>query len=383
MNPKKILIIGDYFSGHGGTEKVLHDFYWHFYKKYDIGLLCIDSDINERQWLNDINDVHFLNVSEYLKKIYSKNIFLKIIMQLGLKKLFKNSIYYKLLKKSIASKKPDLIISTSYVFLKQIRKIISQEQLNCKVVYWDHMANSYYLKNDKLFLNNIYQPDYYFAISSGIKNSLSNLNISHEKLFLIYNPISAQSENKFSLTPIKFIYIGRLMLEKQKRCLDIIHAVKIIEHLDFSVELYGDGEERALLEKEVKKLNLMDKISFKGWVNNPWHEINQASCLLLSSQYEGFGLVLAEAISYGIPVISSNCKYGPEDIILPQINGQLYATGDIQQLASSMALFIKQPSLFYQPAVIKSSIEKFYTANYFENLNTILQTILNDHSDAS
>ena len=57
-------------------------------------------------------------------------------------------------------------------------------------------------------------------------------------------------------------------------------------------------------------------ITWHGWVDKPWEKINSASCTLLLSKFEGFPMVILESLSYGIPVISSDCPTGPEDLII-------------------------------------------------------------------
>ncbi|MFH4263661.1 glycosyltransferase, partial [Acinetobacter baumannii] len=85
--------------------------------------------------------------------------------------------------------------------------------------------------------------------------------------------------------------VGRLFLYGQKRCMDIIHAIKKIEDLDFIFEFYGDGQDKDQLILECKKLGIDHKIIFKGWFDQPWDYIEDASCLILASQYEGLPLV--------------------------------------------------------------------------------------------
>ncbi|MGQ0911687.1 glycosyltransferase [Acinetobacter baumannii] len=128
---------------------------------------------------------------------------------------------------------------------------------------------------------------------------------------------------------------------------------------------------------ECKKLGIDHKIIFKGWFDQPWDYIEDASCLILASQYEGLPLVLAEAISYGIPCISSDCKFGPEDIIIPSVNGGLFEVGNVDQLAHMMEKFIENPFDFRSSKEIevKNSISKLYEENYFKNLKKLVDSL--------
>lgn len=376
MNNPKTLIIGEYLSGRGGTEKVLQDFYHEFKNTLEIHFLFLNSNELEKEWLKDITNYQYFDAGNFVKNLRANNIFFRLLLQSYSKKTYKKYIIYRNIEAIVKKIKPKVIITTSFLYLSIIKKIIKLYDIDCKIIFWDHMAHSFYLKDTNQFKKNIFNSDYYFAISSGIKNSLTEIGISKEKIFLIFNPIKRQSTNKFSTRKIKFIYVGRLMVEKQKRCMDILYAANKLKNLDFTIEFYGDGEERHLLESQTINMNLEDKIHYKGWHTKPWDQIEEASCLLLSSEYEGFGLVIAEAISYGIPCISSKCKYGPEDIIKPHISGNFFQSGNVDQLANLMKEFILQPENFIDREIIKDSISEFYSENYFANMKKIINKII-------
>ncbi|MHA3092434.1 glycosyltransferase [Acinetobacter brisouii] len=374
---KKILLIADELSGRGGTEKVLKAFHHYFnnYKEYQINLLLLNS-CKHTEWLDNINYEAY-DASDIVRIKRKNNIALRCFLQGKIKKKYKYKIMENFLQKFIKNKEPDIIISTGHCYLSQLYKIRNINFLNYKIVFWDHMAHSYYLSDNKEFLKNINVVDYFFVISTGIKKSLLQLGILGTKIGLIYNPIKKQEISKFNVEKIKFIYVGRLFLYDQKRCMDIIRAIKKIEDLDFIFEFYGDGQDKDQLILECKKLEIDHKIIFKGWFDQPWNYIEDASCLILSSQYEGFGLVLAEAISYGIPCISSDCKFGPEDIIIPSVNGHLFEVGNVDQLAHMMEKFIENPFDFRSSKEIevKNSISKLYEESYFKKLKKIIDSL--------
>lgn len=376
MSKKKILVVAEYLSGRGGTEKVLQDFYWYYKKKYEIEFLLLNSNESEIEWLKGIEPTFFFDLSEDVKSARRNNIFYRFFLQGGFKNFYKRKSLLKKIQEVILNNRPDVVISTGYSYLGMIRSTVNKYKVDSKIIYWDHMAHCHYRCKDKELVQNIYLADHYFAISRGIKQSLINLNIPKDKISLIFNPIQRNEETKFSIKKNKFIYVGRLISGGQKRCLDILHAMKKIDQLNFTVEFYGDGDDKDFLIKESQILGIEDKAILKGWVNKPWDEIEEASCLLLTSEYEGFGLVLAEAISYGIPCISSRCNYGPEDIIIPKISGGFFEVGDIDTLSLLMKKFIDSPDQFVCENKIKPSIEHLYSDLYFKNLEDILSKLL-------
>jgi UDP-D-galactose:(glucosyl)LPS alpha-1,6-D-galactosyltransferase len=95
------------------------------------------------------------------------------------------------------------------------------------------------------------------------------------------------------------------------------------------------------------------------------------SALLLTSAFEGFGMTLVEAMSYGIYCISSDCPSGPADIVREGVNGKLYAPGDLPAFRERLreVMNVGVPTA---QALIKESIRKFYVENYFRSFRSAL-----------
>lgn len=117
-----------------------------------------------------------------------------------------------------------------------------------------------------------------------------------------------------------------------------------------------------------------DKINavFHGWVDDPWSQIDEADYLISTSNYEGFGMSISEAITRGIPVISSNCPVGPNDLVMNGINGFLYPLHDVEKLHQILQDCMNNQYL-WDREVIRHSLDKFSVENYIDRINKSLE----------
>ncbi len=185
------------------------------------------------------------------------------------------------------------------------------------------------------------------VVSRGIKNELSELIPSlNSKINVIYNigkPLPEQlvpnGEVSLSIDEIKcrkkFLACGRLVEAKDYPTL--LKAFSIVLQ-EFDAELYilGDGPKRDQLIRLSQDLNIYSRVKFLGFVDNPFAYMMLADIFVLSSQWEGFGNVIVEAMSVGLPVISTKCPYGPEEIIKNGVNGILVEPSNAVDLAAAM-----------------------------------------------
>ncbi|MGZ0017176.1 glycosyltransferase family 4 protein [Yeosuana sp. AK3] len=113
------------------------------------------------------------------------------------------------------------------------------------------------------------------------------------------------------------------------------------KHPDWKLEIYGTINRSEGLEDLAKTLGISKSVRFFNPVKNIAEKYQQASLYVMSSRYEGFGMVLIEAMAYGLPCISFNCPFGPSDIIQDRHNGLLVSNGDTNALANAIQYLIK------------------------------------------
>ena len=144
----------------------------------------------------------------------------------------------------------------------------------------------------------------------------------------------------------KIIGVGRLV--RQKNFLSLIRAFRmvVLHHPDWILEIYGDGHERQMLQKTIDELKLNDNIFLRGHRIQIEEKMSRAYCLVLSSIYEGFGMILIEAMSCGLPVVSYDCPCGPKDIVTDGVDGFLVPTGNERMLAEKICFLIEHPDIY-------------------------------------
>lgn len=111
------------------------------------------------------------------------------------------------------------------------------------------------------------------------------------------------------------------------------------------LNLYGFGPDEGRLSKVISEHNLQGNVFIKGYSRDVASVYKNSIVTLLTSQYEGFGLVIAESMMYGTPVISYDIDYGPRDIISDGIDGFLVKSGDIKDLADKITYALENQSI--------------------------------------
>ena len=102
------------------------------------------------------------------------------------------------------------------------------------------------------------------------------------------------------------------------------------------IDIYGSGDEKAMLCQLIADYNLQGRIVIHEPTTDIYREYQTSDFLVLSSRYEGFALVLLEAMACGIPCVAFRCKYGPGDVIHHGSDGLLANNGDIHALADGV-----------------------------------------------
>ena len=163
-------------------------------------------------------------------------------------------------------------------------------------------------------------------------------------LMVIPNPITVKEGYHSDCSQKRAIAVGRYTYQKGFDML--IHAWEKVyhKHPEWELCIYGGGN-RDEFQNLVNRLGLQDVVKCEGPVNNISEKYQNSSIFVLSSRFEGFGLVLAEAMSIGLASVAFDCPCGPKDIIHDGEDGILCENGAIKQLADGICKLIENEQL--------------------------------------
>lgn len=161
----------------------------------------------------------------------------------------------------------------------------------------------------------------------------------------IYNPLLIDKKecDKKTENSKKVCAIGRL--DKQKGYDLLIPAWTEVAklHPDWTLNIYGDGPERDSLQELINQNGLQDKVILHGYCANIPEILSQSEIFAFPSRHEGFGNVLVEAMTYGVPPISFDCPCGPSEIIENGKSGIVVPYLDIDALITEVIRLIENP----------------------------------------
>ena len=211
--------------------------------------------------------------------------------------------------------------------------------------------------NNRLIKKLYPKADFIICNSKGNAGDLiDNYDIHPDKIEVIHNPIDLQViEQKpaiadfFDSAYCNMVTVGRLDSGKNHELL--IKAIKKIQNT--RLYILGAGVLKDDLLQLIKELQLEDRVHFLGFDPNPYKYLKSADLFVFGSNHEGFPNVLLEAMACGLPILTTNCKSGPDEImeldepaddeIMKTPFGILTPVGDVDLMAKGMAYFIQNP----------------------------------------
>ena len=327
----------------GGVERVLTTKVNYFADVlgYDIYIVITDGKGNP-PYFELSPKIHIVQLDINFEQLWNRNFLIKTGLY-----LIKQRLYKIKLTKLLLDIKPDFTISLlrrEINFLTSIKdgsKKIGEIHINKKHFRNFEAEDVNFIKSfiSKLWnlqlINKLKKLDKFVVLTEDDKLNWKDL----KNVVVIPNPL--EIKNNISLLENKeIVAVGRYSYEKGFDLL--IQAWKIVneQHKDWILNIYGSGN-KEYLAPLIKEEDLISSVIPHDPSKNIFDIYLQNSIFVCSSRFEGFGMVIAEAMSCGLPAISFDCYYGPRNIISNGIDGLLVTNGDIVGLANSIIELIE------------------------------------------
>ena len=363
--PLKLVYITPAIYSAGGIERVVTKKASYFAEKYGYDVTII---VTEGKGCDSFfplsRKVKVVNFEINFEELWTCSFMKKVIVYLRKQRRFK-----KLLTQELMRMRPDVTISTlrrEINFINEIKdgskkigelhvnranyRNFKTENANCLknlfAKFWSRDLVSYLRKLDKLVV-----------LTEKDKEAWVEL----DNVISIPNPLPFMPLSKSSLTEKRVICVARYSHEKGIDLL--LRAWAEVENYcdEWRLDVFGEGD-RTPYEHQIDKLGI-DKTRCKlhGRTDDVEKEYSNSSIFVLSSRFEGFGMVILEAMACGLPVVAFDCPWGPRSIIHDGEDGLLVENGNVEQLAEKLIHLITDAS---QRAALSRSAQQ--RAQYYQ-----------------
>ena len=365
----------------GGIERVLTLKANYFAENFDYDITIILTEGKDKPLFYPLSEkIKVVNLNIVFEELWTCSFLKKIFVYLKKQRQFK-----KLLTNELMRLHPDITVSllrreiNFFNDIKDGSRKIGELHVN-RANYRNFEANdSNFIKNlfAKFWMHSLVlklkQLDRFVVLTEEDKSAWSELH----NICVIPDPLSFIPTQHSPLKEKRVIAVGRYVYQKGFDLL--LHAWAKIEKQcsDWQLAIYGDGN-RTPYEQQMKDLGIDGT---RCHLNGPTADIQQeyvnSSLFVFSSRFEGFGMVLVEAMACGLPVISFACPCGPKDIIKDGKNGFLVDNENVEEMAKSMCRLICDDSLRQSISQIaRKSIMRFGISQIGEQWKKLFEVIM-------
>ncbi len=308
MKENKDIILAIFSLQGGGAERFVLTLSEGFKKiGYQPHIICFKKHIDYE--IPADTNIHFLNYQGYrwLPKSIRNKVFAKV--------------FDRYVQKNITAD-TKLLLSN----LWQVDQVIQYSMLANRIFIIHNTLSKekevhHYLTNTTL--QQVYNHKKIVGVSKGVIEDLAKVIQHYQSLNYIHNPIDKESILKLAKCTNSLlsdhrmkngylIHVGKFKLQKNHQLLIKAYANT---NQKLPLVLVGQGELQAECIELCTQLDITDKVIFAGFHANPYPLIANATGMVLSSSYEGFGIVIGEALALNVPVISTDCESGPRELL--------------------------------------------------------------------
>jgi N-acetylgalactosamine-N,N'-diacetylbacillosaminyl-diphospho-undecaprenol 4-alpha-N-acetylgalactosaminyltransferase len=304
----------------GGAERIVSYLLNEGYKEFEFHLILFSKEMDYP--LPQSENIKIIELGKYIGSKYLSILAIPYLAYKLKKYLVKNNI------QTILSllNRPNIISC----YLKKHGwkgKVIISERADSVTYY-----KSLYFGSFIIGLIKWYYPyaDIISVISKGIAHNLKTLGIHNCKV--IYNPIPISWQSPKQQLPKKyFTFINIARLEQQKNHKLLLNAFAKLKNENCKLVMVGQGRLMDSLKNLSIKLGIENKVNFAGFQSNIESYLEDADCFVFTSDFEGLGNVLIEALNAGLPIISTDCPYGPREVLAPDTDERVLIQDHIEQ----------------------------------------------------
>lgn len=324
---------------------------------------------NEIITLNSNSNVNkYLNYKNYIRKVLQ-----------GIRVDFSPAWYYNdRIKKFInwvEMNKIDVVIVSGPLLISTISCL--KKYTDARYIAWIHNNFQTYMNNytkgfKNYFISGLKEADEVVVLTNEDLNDYRQFN---ENINLIYNPLTIINTQKSSLLNKNISFTARIAYEHK----GIDYLIQVAKKLpnDWTISVAGQGNEEEKLRKEIRENNIEDKLILRGALNGQElinHYLN-SSIYIMTSRWEGMPLVLAEAMSFGLPIIAFS-QTGSNEVLANGKYGVLVENGNVSELTNQLTMLINdvEKRKQYQKLSLER-VEDFQLKNIITKWNEVLLKI--------
>ena len=366
----------------GGVERVLtlkaNYFAEHF--GYDITIILTEG--KDKPLFYPLSDrIKIVNLDVNFEELWTCSFVKKVFVYLSKQRIFKKRLTAELMRI-----RPDITVS----LLRREINFINDIKDGSKKIGELHVNRANYRnfeEGDANFIKNLFAKFWMRSLVSHLKQLDKFIVLTEEdkaswtelsNVEVIPDPLAFDVAEVSPLKAKRVIAVGRYVYQKGFDLLLQAWAKIEKQFPDWELAIYGMGD-RSPYDNLAKQLGVdMNRCHLNGSTQNIRKEYLESSLFVFSSRFEGFGMVLIEAMACGLPVVSFDCPCGPKDIVSHDEDGLLVPSGDIEKLANAMSQLMDSYELRHQMAKNAiGNVRRFQIDEIADRWQLLFEDVLN------
>jgi len=339
---KKITIVALHL-GYGGVEQLIASLANMLCDKYEINIISVYKLYDQPAFFinSNVKITYLTSLKPNRKELFAAIKKIKIIALIKEVLISIRVLYLKkkLMIDAIKDIDSDIIISTRAIHNHLVGKYARSNIIKIAWEHNHHNNNEKYIKN---LIDSCKNMNYLITVSKDLNTFYEQIVPQKVICKCIYPALDYLPEQLSKLDSKEITAIGRL--SKEKGFLDLISVFKLVSTIkpDWHLNIVGDGIEKESIINKINDNNLNDKITMHGFVrkDNINQILSNTSIYMMTSFTESFGLVLIEAMSFGVPCVAFDSAQGANEIIDDSLNGYLIKERNHKHMADTIIKLI-------------------------------------------